>query len=125
MSTDLTRRELSPGQLRRQPSPRRRDWSPGDDVQSAGNCPGLEVISRGGFRPARPPLQDVPGRHYSPPAYRKVYGEIRPAPSPPATSLEASRSILARSGQGAAAGDGLADCKALHSLRRAGAIGGG
>ena len=30
------------------------------------------------------------------------------------TSLEPSRAILVRSGQGAAAGDGLAICKALH-----------
>ena len=30
------------------------------------------------------------------------------------TSLEASRAILARSGQGAAAGDGLEICKALQ-----------
>ena len=59
---------------------------------SRSRCPDRrhEVIHRGGFRPARPRFQDALGRHYSPPACQKVFGDVRPVPGPPVTSLEAS-----------------------------------
>ena len=66
----------------------------GDDVRIAGNCLGLEVISRGGFRAARAPSVR-PGTSLQPPAHQKVFEDLHPPPGPPATSPEASRSILA------------------------------
>ena len=46
--------------------------------------------------------QDVLGCHYNPPACQNDPQDFQPAFGPPVTSLEASRSILARSGQGSA-----------------------
>ena len=57
--------------------------------------------------------QDVLGRQYGHSGRGKVRGNVRPYPNP-SVILEASRAILARSGPGSAAGDGLAICKALQ-----------
>ena len=105
------RRELSPGQSRRRPSASR-DWSP----ETMSGSPARGHLPR--RVPARSTAgrQDVLGRHYSPPACRKVFEDVHPAPGPPVTSLEASRAILARSGQGSAAGASLTVCKPLQLI---------
>ena len=81
---------------------------PGDDVRFAG----ARSSAAAGFGPL-----DLADR-----TSRDVITALRPAkgprvhapPGPPATSLEASRAVLARPRQGSAVGDGLAICKSLH-----------
>ena len=89
---------------------------PGDDVRIGGNCPGLEVISAAGSGPLDRRPTGRPQTSLQPSSAAKGLREIHPAPSPPVTSLKSSRAVVARSGQGSAAGDGLAICKALRTV---------
>ena len=88
---------------------RRRAWR--EDMPGTAKSPG------GTDRRARSTAsRHPPGRQLQPSRLPKGLRGRPPPPGPPVTLLEASRSILARSGQGSAAGDGLAICKALQLI---------
>ena len=83
----------------------------------AGGYVRYREVSRGHW--SQGPLDHPSGRPQTslqPSGLPKGLEDLRPAPNPPATSLEASTAILARSGQGSADGDGLAICKPLQLI---------